>query len=399
MIRRNFYLNQITPFIDKDLVKVLIGVRRSGKSTLLAQIQELLRNKGVLPEQILNINYESKQFDNYKTSDALYEFVTSWRKNKNEKVYLFFDEIQEVEDWEESVNSFRVDFDCDIYITGSNSKLLSGELATYLRGRYVSFTVYPFSFHEAKELALQKNTFTTNEALFANYVKLGGFPQRFELPTEQSVKTYLSDLYDTIVLKDIMERNKIRNTVLLRKLVEFLINNIGNVFSANSIVKKLKGEGVKTNVETILSYLDAITRSFAISAVPRYNISGKQLLESNEKYYCVDLGFHTLLRKNDKMDVGHLYENIVYSELLSRGWSVSVGKLNQCEIDFVCTRGEETIFVQVAYLITESDIEREFGNLKLIQNNYPKYVISADLIDLSLDGIVHKNIINFLLEE
>lgn len=398
MIQREQYIERIRPFIGKDLIKVIVGIRRCGKSTLLRLLQEELMAKGVSEEDILSINYESKCYDEYKTADSLYKYVQAWHKNRNSKVYLFFDEIQEVYDWEKAVNSFRVDFNCDIYVTGSNSKMLSTELATYLRGRYVSFTLYPFTFKEMVAYYGQEDKGFSIGELFADYVRYGGFPQRFVLQDELAVQSYLSDLYDTIVLKDIVERNHMKTPELLRKVLEFLINNIGNPFSANTIANKLRAEGVKTTVDTVLSYVGAVCNAFALCQVKRYNISGKQLLESQEKYYSIDMGFHTILSKTAKQDIGHIYENIVYLELLSRGWNVMVGKLSSGEVDFVCTRGDKTIYVQVAYLITESDMEREFGNLEKIQNNYPKYVISSDPIDLSRNGIIHKNIIRFLLE-
>lgn len=396
MVRRDSYISQVIPFIDKDLIKVFMGVRRCGKSTLLMQIKELLLERGVSQQQILSVNYESKRFDNIKDSDSLYDYVCQWQSESKGKVYLLFDEIQEVKNWEEAINSFRVDFSCDIYLTGSNSRLLSGELATNLRGRYVAFNVFPFSFVEAKQYYNNEGVTITDEKLFAEFLKYGGFPQRFVFQEEDARNVYLSDLYETIVLKDVVERNGIKNVVLLRKLLEFFIDNIGNTFSANSIANKLKSEGVKTSVETILLYIEAITKSFALYSVPRYNITGKKLLETSEKYYCVDLGFRTILSRTEKSDIGHVCENLVYMELVARGWKVYVGKLNDAEIDFVCTKADRTMYIQVAYLITEHDVDREFGNLESIRNNYPKYVISADTVDMSRNGITHVNILDFL---
>ncbi len=396
MVRRDGYIKQVLPFIDKDLIKVFMGVRRCGKSTLLTQIRDLLLERGVSQNQILSINYESKRFDHIKDADSLYDYVCQWQASCGGKAYLLFDEIQEVKSWEEAINSFRVDFDCDIYITGSNSRLLSGELATNLRGRYVAFHVFPFSFLEAKQYYINEGIAISDEKLFGEFLKYGGFPQRFVFNDDDARNVYLSDLYETIVLKDVVERNDIKNVVLLRKLLEFFVDNIGNTFSANSIVKKFKSEGVKTSVDTILLYIEAITKSFALYSVPRYNITGKKLLETSEKYYCVDLGFRTILSRTDKQDIGHVCENLVYMELVARGWNVYVGKLNDAEIDFVCTKADKTMYIQVAYLITEHDVDREFGNLESIRNNYPKYVISADSIDMSRNGITHLNIIDFL---
>lgn len=401
MVKRPNTLQRIIPFIDNSLVKVVTGIRRSGKTFLLHQIQDLLLIRGVGQNQIISINFESRAYKDLNTTDTLYDFVKDQieKNNPSKKSYIFLDEIQHVEKWELAVNSFRVDFDCDIYITGSNSKLLSGELATHLAGRYVSFCVYPFTFKEAKEYSIQNKTFTTNEALFADYIKYGGFPQRFQMKDESSTEIYLEDIFNSVVLKDVIDRNKINNVPLLQKLCTFLLDNIGNPFSANSIVNKFKSEKIAISTDTVLNYISYIETAFILFAVPRYDITGKKLLESNEKYYSADIGLRNIARTSEKIDVNKLYENIVFLELKERGWNVNVGKLGDNEIDFICYRGKEKIYIQVAYLITEQDEKREFGNLEKISDSYPKYVISSDLVDMSRNGIIHKNIINWLLEE
>ncbi len=320
------------------------------------------------------------------------------KRSKN-KIYLFLDEIQNVFEWEKAVNSFRVDFDSDIYITGSNSNLLSGELATLLAGRYVSFEVYPFTLAEAKEYTIQNGTFTNNQKLFEDYLKYGGFPQRFQLSDENAIFSYLSDIYSSVVLKDVITRNKINNPQFLQILCNFMLDNVALQFSANSICKKLKSENINVSTDTVLNYLNYIQNAFIIRGVKRYDITGKKLLESNEKYYSSDLGLCTLSRKGENVDFSKVYENVVYIELKSRGYSVNIGRLENKEIDFIAYRGTEKLYIQVAYLITESDKEREFGNLLKINDNFPKLVISSDPVDLSQNGIQHKNIIDWLLED
>ncbi len=320
------------------------------------------------------------------------------KRSKN-KIYLFLDEIQNVFEWEKAVNSFRVDFDSDIYITGSNSNLLSGELATLLAGRYVSFEVYPFTLAEAKEYTIQNGTFTNNQKIFEDYLKYGGFPQRFQLSDENAIFSYLSDIYSSVVLKDVIIRNKINNPQFLQILCNFMLDNVALQFSANSICKKLKSENINVSTDTVLNYLNYIQNAFIIRGVKRYDITGKKLLESNEKYYSSDLGLCTLSRTRENVDFSKVYENVVYIELKSRGYSVNIGRLENKEIDFIAYRGTEKLYIQVAYLITESDKEREFGNLLKINDNFPKLVISSDPVDLSQTGIQHKNIIDWLLED
>lgn len=401
-VLRKRLMNDIKPFINNSLVKVITGIRRSGKSELLAQICNFIKQSGVSEENIISINFESMKFRSLNTAESLYDYVLQKVEGENKikgKIYLFLDEIQNVFEWEKAVNSFRVDFDSDIYITGSNSNLLSGELATLLAGRYVSFEVYPFTLSEAKDFAVQNGTFTSNQKLFEDYLKFGGFPQRFQFSTENAIISYLSDIYSSVVLKDVIARNKINNPQFLQILCNFMLDNISLQFSANSICKKLKSENIKVSTDTILTYLNYIQNAFIIRGVKRYDITGKKLLESSEKYYSSDLGLCTLSRTSENIDFSKVYENVVFIELKSRGYSVNIGRLENKEIDFIAYRGTEKIYIQVAYLITESDKEREFGNLLKINDNFPKLVISSDPVDLSQNGIQHKNIIDWLLED
>lgn len=399
MIIREAYISQIVPLIDKNLIKVLTGVRRSGKTVLLSQIQDYLLKNGRSESQIINISLESKKNKKFKDGDVLYEYLISACEKLNAKAYIFLDEIQVVSGWEEVVSSLLVDIDCDVYITGSNSKLLSGELATLIAGRYIQIHVYPFTLSEAKQMLEQNGKFKSNEVLFQDYLKYGGLPMRFSLE-EISLEAYLSDTYDAIVVKDIIQRNNIKDTNLLNMILAFLMDNIANPFSARSIVAALKQEGINTTVETVIAYIDYIKKAMVVYSAQRYDIKGKKLLTTNEKYYTVDLGLRNCVKASGEIDYNKLYENIVYLELLYRGYDVKVGKTDDYEIDFVAYKGSDTLYVQVCYLLASTEtVEREFGNLERIKDNYPKYVISGDLPDFSRNGIKHYNIIKFLLNE
>ena len=399
MIIREAYISQIVPLIDKNLIKVLTGVRRSGKTVLLSQIQDYLLKNGRSKSQIINISLESKKNKKFKDGDVLYEYLISACEKLNAKAYIFLDEIQVVSGWEEVVSSLLVDIDCDIYITGSNSKLLSGELATLIAGRYIQIHVYPFTLSEAKQMLEQNGKFKSDEVLFQDYLKYGGLPMRFSLE-EISLEAYLSDTYDAIVVKDIIQRNNIKDTNLLNMILAFLMDNIANPFSARSIVAALKQEGINTTVETVIAYIDYIKKAMVVYSAQRYDIKGKKLLTTNEKYYTVDLGLRNCVKASGEIDYNKLYENIVYLELLYRGYDVKVGKTDDYEIDFVAYKGSDTLYVQVCYLLASAEtVEREFGNLERIKDNYPKYVISGDLPDFSRNGIRHYNIIKFLLNE
>lgn len=399
MILRQAYLDQIIPLIDKNLIKVLTGVRRCGKTVLLSQIQDYLLERGISKSNIISISLESKKNKSLKDADDLYDYLISSCEAVEGKTYIFLDEIQAVSKWEEVVSSLLVDVDCDIYITGSNSKLLSGELATLIAGRYIQIHVYPFTLSEAKSIQQQNGKYTSNEELFADYLRFGGLPMRFSLENI-SLEPYLSDTYDAIVVKDVIQRNSIKDTGLLNMILSFLMDNIANPFSARSIVSALRAEGINTTVETVISYIDYIKKAMVIYSAQRYDIKGKKLLTTNEKYYAVDLGLRNCVKSSGEIDYNKLYENIVYLELLYRGYDVKVGKTDDYEIDFVAYKGADILYVQVCYLLaTPETVEREFGNLERIKDNYPKYVISGDLPDFSRNGIKHYNIIKFLLNE
>lgn len=401
MTKRELYIEKIKPFIDKDIIKVLTGIRRSGKSVMLKLIMEELKQNKIDEKQFININFENLINIELTTADKLHEYILKKASEIKKKCYIFLDEIQEVKDWEKCINSLRVneEYDFDIYITGSNAKLLSGELSTYLAGRYVEFVIYPFSFKEFLETlkSIQQDV-STREA-FQKYVKFGGMPFLYNLAFEEEASLqYLKDIYSSIILKDITQRNKIRDTDLLERVISYLIMNVGNNFSATSISKFFKSENRKVSVETILNYIKAAEESFLIYKVSRDDLVGKKVLNVNEKYYIADHGMREAILGSNQRDINQIFENIIYLELLRKGYNVRVGKVDNLEVDFVCTKGNEKIYVQVTYLLASPEtIEREFTSLEKIDDNYPKYVISMDEFDMSRNGIIHINIIDFLM--
>ena len=401
MTKRELYIEKIKPFIDKDIIKVLTGIRRSGKSVMLKLIMEELKQNKIDEKQFININFENLINRELTTADKLHEYILKKASEIKKKCYIFLDEIQEVKDWEKCINSLRVneEYDFDIYITGSNAKLLSGELSTYLAGRYIEFVIYPFSFKEFLETlkSIQQDV-STREA-FQKYVKFGGMPFLYNLAFEEEASLqYLKDIYSSIILKDITQRNKIRDTDLLERVISYLIMNVGNNFSATSISKFFKSENRKVSVETILNYIKAAEESFLIYRVSRDDLIGKKVLNVNEKYYIADHGMREAILGSNQRDINQIFENIIYLELLRKGYNVRVGKVDNLEVDFVCTKGNEKIYVQVAYLLASAEtIEREFTSLEKIDDNYPKYIISMDEFDMSRNGIIHINIIDFLM--
>ena len=402
MTKRELYIEKIKPFIDKDIIKVLTGIRRSGKSVMLKLIMEELKQNGIDEKQFININFENLINRELTTADKLHKYILKKASEIKKKCYIFLDEIQEVKDWEKCINSLRVneEYNFDIYITGSNAKLLSGELSTYLAGRYVEFVIYPFSFKEFLDTlkSIQQNI-SIREA-FQKYIKFGGMPFLYNLVFEEEPSLqYLNDIYSSIILKDITQRNKIRDTDLLERVINYLIMNVGNNFSATSISKFFKSENRKVSVETILNYIKAAEEAFLIYKVSRDDLIGKKILNVNEKYYIVDHRIREAILESNQRDINQIFENIIYLELLRKGYNIRVGKVDNLEIDFVCTKGNEKLYIQVAYLLASHEtIEREFSSLEKINDNYPKYVISMDEFDMSRNGIRHINIIDFLMK-
>lgn len=399
MILRENYLNKITKFIDKDIIKVLTGVRRCGKSVMLTQIRDEVIKKGADNEQIIMINFEKLEYTNLLDAYSLDSYIKAIAKKVNKKVYIFLDEIQNVKEWEKAVNSLKVSIDCDIYITGSNAKLLSSELATHLAGRYVQFEIYPFSFKEFKTAYLSNKQISDKDC-FKEYMKLGGMPFLYNLDFDEELSnTYLNDVFNTVVLKDIVERNEVRDPSLLINVIKYCINNMGNSFSASSISKYFKSLNIKVSTETVLNYIRYCLECFLLLETKKEDVQGKETLGGNSKYYLVDHSLKQLIFSNNKKDINMVLENIVYLELLRRGYKVSVGYNKTKEIDFIAKKGEEIKYIQVTYILaTDEVIDREFGAFKGIVDNYPKYVLSLDDFDLSRNGIKHLNIIDFLLD-
>lgn len=413
MLKREFYLNQIRPLFNKNMIKVLTGVRRSGKSVLLESIKDELIKDGVKEENILLINFELSEYFDLNNIKKLEEFINKNTQNIEGKIYLLFDEIQEVQNWEKLINSYHAKGNYDIYLTGSNSHLLSGELATYLSGRYIRINIYPFSFKEFLEYYLLKNDLDENilnnntlfyslkKNLFVDYLTYGGLPILLTLSKNEKLK-YLKDIYSTIVLNDIISRYNVRDVDLLNRILRYLLSNIGQLFNANNVSNYLNKNENKANISinTVYNYLSYFEAAYLVHKVRRYDIIGKSILNRNEKYYIVDLGFRESLFGRNQGDISQTLENIVYIDLIRRGYNVNVGVFKDKEIDFVCRKNGKKIYVQVSYILSkESTIEREFSSLSKIEDNYPKYVISMDEIDLSRDGIKHMNIIDFLLTD
>lgn len=394
-------MQRIRPFINKDLIKVFTGIRRAGKSVMLELVKNELKESGIGEENFLCINFEQFSNSQFLDVESLYKKITDFQKNTKGKIYLFFDEIQEVDGWEKCINSCRIDFDCDIYITGSNAKLLSGELATYLAGRYVEFVIYPFSFAEFFEMNLIKNPNADKATCFMQFLKTGGMPFLSNFPDDDSAKSqYLIDIYNSVVLKDVVKRNNIRDVDTLERIVAYAFSNIGHIFSATSLSKYFKSENRKISHDTILNYLKFCSDAFLFYKINRYDLEGKKIVTVNEKYYCADHGLREALFGKNIQNIDQVLENIVCLELLRRNYKVYVGKKGDLEIDFIAEKQGKKIYIQVAYLLANDEtIKREFSVFNSVKDSYPKYVVSMDDLDFSQNGIIHKNIKEFLLME
>lgn len=401
MIKRESYMARIRPFIDGDLIKVLTGIRRSGKSVMLELIKDELRARGVTEEQLVAFNFEDMRNAQLCTAEALHDELVRRAASIQGKIYFFFDEIQEVERWERCVNSLRVEMDCDIYITGSNAKLLSGELATYLAGRYVEFIIYPFSFSEFLALYHSVEPDADTRTCFDRYLTFGGMPYLANLRFDETAcRQYLRDLFNSVELKDIVKRNNVRDVDMLERIIAYVTANIGTTFSSTAISKYLKNEGRRVSPETVLNYLKACSDAFLFYQVRRQDLQGKKILTVNEKYYVADHGIREAVVGGNMRDINLVLENIVFMEALRRGYSVTVGKVGEREIDFVCERHGEKCYIQVTYLLAaEETVQREFGVYEHVQDNFPKYVVSLDEFDMSRNGVRHYNIRDFLLAE
>ena len=396
MIKREKYLSRIRPFINKPIIKIISGIRRCGKSVLLELIQKDLKENGVSDDNILSINFETVKGMQFLEKERLMDRLLTFLNDKSGRTYLFLDEIQEVLGWEKVVNAIQTEFDTDIYITGSNARLLSGDLATYLAGRYVNIQVHPFSFAEFCELMVDHSL--TEKELFKKYIILGGMPflKYMDFEYEPSMQ-YLSDVYNSVVMKDIVTYHKIREVDLLDRIIRYIMDNTGHTFSANSISKFFKSEGRKVAVDTIVNYLSICEKAFLIKKCLKEDLKGKKILKINEKYYIEDHGFREALIARNTTDIQQILENIIYTEMISRGYQVTVGKVEEKEIDFVCKKNKAIVYLQVCYLLADKKtVEREFSVYDDIKDHYPKLVLSMDEIDFSQNGIRHMNIVRFL---
>lgn len=399
MIKQTIYLNQIEPFIDKDIIKIITGIRRSGKSVLLQQIQTELVKRGKKQANFIYMNFENLQYEALLDYRDLNQELVKRIEQIDGKAYLFLDEIQKVASWEKTINSLRASYDCDIYITGSNSQLLSGELATEIAGRYVEIKVYPFYFAEFLE-AINSDRQNLDRD-FATYMELGGMPfLTLIYSDQQACNTYLQDIYSSVVLKDIVDRHAIRNVDLLQRITSYLSSEIGYPVSATGIAKFLKNEHRTSSIDTILDYISYTCDAYLFTRVPRTHLQGKQNLKVNDKYYITDHGLRQTMLDSNQQNIDQILENIVFIELLRRGYKVSVGINDKKEIDFVAQKGNDKRYYQVTYILgSQTTIEREFGADDGIADNYPKHVLSMDKFDMSRNGIIHQNIIDFLLEK
>ena len=398
MVIRERYLKLIRPFYEQELIKVLIGIRRSGKSVILKQIMDELKENNVDDNHIIYINFEDYDYEEYTDPKKLNNYVKE-KIIDDKKYYIFFDEVQNINKWEKVVNSLRATKNTSIFITGSNSDLLSSDLATHIAGRYVSFKITPFTFDEVCKL-LNITDKRDIEETFSDYIKWGGMPQRFMQTNDASRNTYLNDIYDSIIIKDIVKRFNIKDIDLLNRIVMYILTTPSQIFSPESLRNYMQSDSRNVSLETLYNYLDYITRANLISKAERYDVRGKRILTGKYKYYLTDLGFTNILSEGKKDQIGAYLENIVYNELVARGYNVNIGTLENGEIDFIATRFEEKIYVQVAYILSdETVINREFNAYNKIEDNYPKYVLSMDKFDFSQNGIIHKNIIDWLLKK
>ncbi len=400
MIKRKKYLTRISPFIDTPLIKVITGIRRCGKSIFMRQIGQLIKAKGVSVNNIISINKELLEFDFIKDYADLHTYVTNITKLSTEKFYLFIDEVQEITEWERALNSFLAEEKYDIYISGSNARLLSSDLASLITGRYIELKLFTLTYSEFKELfSLNKNV-DSNTDVFAEFLKYGGFPGLHNLIWDENVlRQYLESIYSTVVLKDVVLKNTIKNVAMLDKIIVFIASNCGNITSAKSITDFSKSQGNRISVDTVLNYIQYAKDALLIHQIKRYDILGKTLLETYEKYFLADIGLSLNTVGNTPDLISGKLENVVLLELLSRGYHVDIGKNKSKEVDFIASLNNEKIYIQVCVSLSNEDvIEREYGAFDGINNSYPKYVLSLDEAGFTTNknGIRWMNIKDFL---
>jgi predicted AAA+ superfamily ATPase len=392
MVIRKKLLKNVRPFYEAfDLVKVIIGIRRAGKSVFLMQIANELKGMGVKEHQIIFMNFELFEFSHIRTAQDLNKDIKRRIKKSRSKFYIFLDEIQNVEQFELVVNSLRAQGNASIFITGSNAHLLSGELATHLSGRYVTFLLTPFTFAEVLEITKERN----KKIAFDNYMLWGGLPGRFAFTGENEVQKYLQDVFDSTILRDIIMRTKIRDLNLLDNIIQFLLDNIGNIFSANTVSKYLKSQSRNVSAETLYNHINHIVSSLIFSKVNRYDVKGKNIFSTLEKYYIADMGFLQLKRSRLNENLAARLENIVANELIARGYKINVGVMPNAEIDFVATKNNKTQYIQVCYKIdSDKTLKRELNAFKGIPEK--KLLITTDTYDYSQNGVECVNVVEWL---
>lgn len=402
LIKRYSYVNQLKDYIGSDFIKVYIGIRRSGKTTLMYNIIDELKSMGINDENIIFISFESREYSHINNSEQLDEIIYNKTENIEGKIYLFFDEIQQVNGWEKSINSYRVSINSDIYITGSNSKLLSGELTTLLTGRYLTINVYPFSFKEflqyKKEIETMELTNDKINELYNDYFNYGGMPGILSLNSDEFKKIALKDIYNSILFEDVVSRFKINNIDLLQRFTKYMISSTGEIFSSKRIKNYLKSNNIYTSQDTLLKYNEYLNQSFLISKCKCLELKGKKELKILGKYYLTDHGFHHALIEDNILKVTKILENIVYVELLRRGYTVHVGRnTDKTEVDFVCEKSGKYRYIQVSYRLTnEKTLDREISPLLRIHDKYESILITTENHDFSKEGVKHINIIDFL---
>lgn len=398
MIKREMYLNKIRDFYNEtNLIKIIYGLRRSGKSVILTQIIEELKESGIDEQHIIYLNFEALENSFIKNALDLNNYIKSLKKDDS-VYYIFLDEIQKVDDFEKGINSLRITNNFSIFITGSNSKMTFMELSTDLSGRYVSFRVNPLTFKEAVLLTNTKET--EYESLLYDIFEWGTLPQRFSFENESTKLNYISDVYDSILLKDVVDRMNIKDLTSFNKILQYILEIEGREFSSGNVQEYLKKEYKDISTETLYNYIEALCSTFMINRVYRYDIQGKTTLKTLNKFYSSDLGVRKIKTSHKEVNYSIALENIVYNELIARGYEVFIGKTKKGKIDFIANKNKDIKYIQVClHLSSEETINREFGAYDCIHDNYPKYVISFDKFDLSRNGIKHLNIIDFLLKD
>lgn len=397
MVERKETLDDLISFKDKNLIKVVTGIRRCGKSTMFELFQDYLKEHGVEEEQIITVNLEDGDYREIRTSKKLYEYVDS-KLIKDKTNYVFLDEVQQVNNFQEGVDWLYAKKNVDLYITGSNAFLLSGELATLLSGRYVEIKMQPLSF---KEYVAANPNNTNMSELYMNYLQNSSFPGTLELTRKKDIRTYLEGIYNTILLKDIVTRKKISDPSMLQSVVEFIFDNIGNMCSSTKIANSMTSSGRKISVPTVENYLSALTDSFIVYKVGRYDIKGKQYLATGSKYYVADIGLRYFLLGTRHTDMGHILENIVYLELLRRGNEVYIGKVGDAEVDFIAINADGETYYQVSQTVMEEQtLRRELSSLDAIKDHNPKYLLTMDYTPItSYNGIKQINVLEWLMKE